>query len=122
MLKTYQKKYPNVNFLGAIKDKEQLAYWYRSAAIHVFPSLLDTYGLVNLEAMSCGTPVVGYDVPGSRDVIIPGVNGDIAWNGDLFDAVYRALQLSRVQVSESVKDKTWEACTKSFLSYIVDKE
>ena len=39
----------------------------------VFPSLTDTFGLVNLEAMACGVPVAAYPVAGPIDVIADGV-------------------------------------------------
>jgi len=55
----------------------------------VFPSLTDTFGLVNLEAMACGVPVAAYPVTGPIDVIEDGVTG--ALDNDLARAATRAL-------------------------------
>ena len=51
----------------------------------VFPSRTDTFGLVMLEAISCGTPVAAFPVTGPVDVVVDGVNG--ALDADLGRAV-----------------------------------
>lgn len=56
-------KYPNVTFTGP-KFGEDLARHYAAADVFVFPSLTDTFGLVVLEALSCGTPVAAFPVAG----------------------------------------------------------
>ncbi|WP_304168594.1 glycosyltransferase family 1 protein, partial [Phenylobacterium aquaticum] len=63
-------KYPEVHFLGA-KFGDDLARYFSDADVFVFPSLTDTFGLVILEAMACGTPVAAFPAPGPID-IIPG--------------------------------------------------
>ncbi len=40
-----------------------------SADVFVFPSLTDTFGVVQLEALACGTPVAAFPVTGPKDVI-----------------------------------------------------
>lgn len=54
-----QAKYPEAVFLGA-KFGEELARCYDSADAFAFPSKTDTFGLVNVEALACGVPVVAY--------------------------------------------------------------
>jgi len=55
---------------------------YRSSDIFVLPSLLETFGMVLIEAMAVGTPVVTTDAPGCRDVVSHGFNGLLAVPGD----------------------------------------
>ena len=47
---------------------DELPRWYAHAAVFVFPSFQETFGLPVLEAMACGTPVVAGDIPALREV------------------------------------------------------
>lgn len=58
--------------LGRVPDDE-LRDCYRRARVFVMPSRFEGLGLVALEAMACGTPVVGMDVPGLRDMRDTGI-------------------------------------------------
>jgi glycosyltransferase involved in cell wall biosynthesis len=58
----------NVVFTGYVPDSE-LPDFYSAASVFVLPSLSDTYGIVLIEAMSAGCPVIGVDVGGIPDVI-----------------------------------------------------
>jgi glycosyltransferase involved in cell wall biosynthesis len=55
---------------------------YRSADLFIFPSQSDTQGLVIIEAMSQGLPVVALDGPGQKDVVRNGENGFIITNDE----------------------------------------
>lgn len=66
-LESFEKKHPDVRFLGMLKG-EELRQAYAACDVLVFPSHTDTFGLVMLEALACGTPVVAFDVTGPRDV------------------------------------------------------
>ena len=57
---------------GRVED-EDLRDAYRRARVLVMPSRFEGLGLVALEAMACGTPVVGMDVPGLRDMRDTGI-------------------------------------------------
>lgn len=61
----FEEMYPEVEFLG-IQHGTDLADIYRSADAFIFPSQTDTLGLVNLEAMACGIPVVAYNIENMR--------------------------------------------------------
>jgi len=55
--------------------KQELLKQYRQADLFVFPSFLDTQGLVLAEAMACGVPVIAVHGPGQQDIVRNGYNG-----------------------------------------------
>jgi len=59
----------SVVFLGHIEKKEILASFYSYAELFVYPSSVETFGLPPLEAMACGTPVVGSDKTSVPEII-----------------------------------------------------
>ena len=63
-----------VTFLGA-KDQDTLAYYYSAAEMVVMPSRYESFGMVAIEAMACGTPVIASDVGGLSFSIEDGLNG-----------------------------------------------
>jgi glycosyltransferase involved in cell wall biosynthesis len=113
--KKLQKKYPHIRFLG-YKFGEELARCYQLADVFVFPSRVDTYGIVILEAMACGTPVAAYPVTGPIDQIQNGVNGFV--DVDLSTAVCFALEVDRGSTHLSVRDKNWKKSASQFVEYI----
>jgi len=69
-------------FMGYLRN-EELWSAFASADIFVFPSAMETFGLVLVEAMSAGLPVVTSRVGGAEDVVTPGVNGYLFNVGDV---------------------------------------
>ena len=63
-----ERRYPKVKFLGE-KTGSELTSHLAAADVFVFPSLTDTFGVVQLEALACGTPVAAFPVTGPLDVI-----------------------------------------------------
>ena len=63
-----------VTFLG-FQPQDQIRTWMQRAKLLVLPSLEEALGVVLLEALACGTPVVASRVDGIRDVITPDVGG-----------------------------------------------
>jgi D-inositol-3-phosphate glycosyltransferase len=61
-------------FLGA-KDQEVLPYYYAAAELVVMPSHYESFGMVALEAMAMGRPVIASEVGGLAFLIQDGVNG-----------------------------------------------
>ncbi|MCY4563866.1 MAG: glycosyltransferase family 1 protein [Gammaproteobacteria bacterium] len=87
-----EARYPHAQWLGYRKG-QPLVDEYAAADAFVFPSRTDTFGLVMLEALACGTPVAAYPVTGPKDVVQQGVTGWL--DEDLNVAVRNALQVSR---------------------------
>jgi glycosyltransferase involved in cell wall biosynthesis len=104
MLDTYRKQYPDVEFVG-FKTGSDLAHYYQLADVFVFPSKWETFGIVMIEAMACGTPVAAYPVQGPLDVVEQGVTGFV--NEDLKSAVTSCLQLDRKQVLAGSQRWSW---------------
>lgn len=64
--------------VGYITDKFMLAQIYSSAHLTVVPSLLESFGQVAAESLSCETPVIAFDCSGLRDIVQHKVNGYLA--------------------------------------------
>ncbi len=64
----------SVTFLGLIKQ-EQMPYFYSAADVCVIPSYYESFGLVALESLACGTPVVATDVGDLKNIIRQGKTG-----------------------------------------------
>lgn len=97
--KRLEKKYPNVRFVG-YAFAEELVQWYNKLDVMVFPSRSDTFGLVLLESMACGTPVAAYPVTGPKDIITQGVNGYT--DSNLLMAVSKCTRIDRALCREHV--------------------
>ncbi|MEB4591435.1 glycosyltransferase [Candidatus Thiothrix sp. Deng01] len=67
-----------VKFVGYLRRDGDLQACYKAADVFVFASRTETQGLVLIEAMACGTPVVSTAVLGTRDVIGAGQGGLVA--------------------------------------------
>jgi D-inositol-3-phosphate glycosyltransferase len=80
-----------VTFQGA-KDQDMLAYYYSAADMVVMPSLYESFGMVALEAMACGTPVVGSKVGGLAYNIQDGQTGFLVPERDV-DALAARIRL-----------------------------
>ena len=65
-----------VTFQGLIKQ-EQLPYFYSAADACIVPSYYESFGLVPLESLACGTPVVATDVGDLKNIIRQGETGYI---------------------------------------------
>ena len=72
-LNELKQEFPNVIFKGE-KTNGELASYFASADVFVMPSLTDTFGIVIIEGLQCGTPVAAYPVTGPKD-ILEGTNG-----------------------------------------------
>lgn len=108
-----QRQYRQVRFLG-YRHGQALAEAYQDASVLVFPSRTDTYGLVMLEALACGTPVAAFPVAGPLDVLQEGISGVMA--EDLRAACLAALKLDRGRCAELAAAQSWRASAMEFLA------
>ncbi len=111
-----ERAYPEVVFRGH-QHPADLAAWYASADVFVFPSRTDTYGIVMLEALACATPVAAYPVTGPADVLTDGVTG--ALDEDLSRAIERARALDRSACVAFARGLDWAETTRRFLDATV---
>ena len=69
--------------IGRIEDERLLSMIYSLADVFVIPSVQDNFPNTVLEAISCGTPVVGFDVGGIPDMVRNGETGILVRQGDI---------------------------------------
>jgi glycosyltransferase involved in cell wall biosynthesis len=110
-----ERKYPDAKFLGE-KTGKDLSSHVAAADVFVFPSLTDTFGVVQLEALACGTPVAAFPVTGPLDVIADHPIG--ALDHDLRAAALRALTMSRAACRDFALTHSWESCARQFLGHL----
>jgi len=114
--------YPNVKFVGR-KTGVELATHVASATITVFPSLTDTFGLTVLESLSCGTPVVAFNVTGPKDQIEHFKTGFLApikssnyTQPEILSARMQwAIGIDRKRCRDAAEKNTWDKCTDQFI-------
>lgn len=73
------------SFLGSINREDDLARIYQACDVFVSPSRQDNFPSTVLEATSCGTPVVAFDVGGVSEILEHGVSGYLAKPFDVID-------------------------------------
>ncbi|WP_226648506.1 glycosyltransferase family 4 protein [Microbulbifer variabilis] len=115
-LNALKKAFPEAIYLG-VKEGKELTECYSGADVFVFPSLTDTFGLVNLEALACGLPIAAYPVTGPRDIIGNAPVG--AMDEDLEVAVQRALSFKSEDCIARAKTFCWDLATEDFISNLV---
>ncbi len=106
-----KSQYPNAVYAG-YQFGDALAQHLAAADVMVFPSLTDTFGLVNLEAMACGVPVAAFPVAGPIDVIDDGVTG--ALDQDLAGAAIRALLIDPQACRDRALRSGWDMSSREF--------
>jgi glycosyltransferase involved in cell wall biosynthesis len=122
MLETYKKQYPDVHFTG-YKTGVDLARYYANAEVFVFPSQWETFGIVMIESMACGTPVAAYQVTGPTDVIDQGITGFMVTEQEgLKAAVDKCLAIDRNDIHRVSHRWSWDRAWEIFRDNLVDKE
>lgn len=83
-------------------DQHELVHIYNSLSVFVFPTHRESLGLVGLEAMMCGTPVIASAVEGPKDYLREGYNGLLFEKGnsaDLANKIVAYYELSHAEVN-----------------------
>ena len=105
----------SVTFLGSIKQ-ERLPYFYSAADVCVIPSYYESFGLVTLESLACGTPVVATDVGDFKSIIRQGETGYVVMDNtphrlaekiDLLLSKPGSDMKSALSIRESVTEFSW---------------
>ena len=101
----------------------QLIELYKSVDACAFPSLIETFAMINIEAMAAGIPVISTDAPGCIETIVDGTDGLIAKSGDPIDLAQKMITL---QSSEELQNKLCtnarESVRRSFSWEVVGQE
>jgi glycosyltransferase involved in cell wall biosynthesis len=115
-----RREYPEVHWRGVV-PRAELVHIYSAADVFAFPSRSETFGLVMLEAMACGTPVAAYPVPGPLDVVAPQHNeqdGGVL-HDDLRIAALRALNIPRDAARRRALQFDWGEVCREFIDHLV---
>ena len=113
-----EAKFPEAVFLGKRTGRD-LAGCYAGADVFVFPSKTDTFGLVMIEALACGTPVAAFPVPGPVDVLTDAVG---AMSPNLERAIDAARYCDPRDCARHGASFSWDAATRQFLHGLVALE
>jgi len=116
-----------VNSFGRLKDLQKLARIYNAADIFIAPSLEDNLPNTVMEALSCGTPVIAFNVGGLSDMVEHKTNGYLAHPesvDDLTDGIIwllkdtdRLLQLSKNARDKVLNNFTYEIVAKKYIDF-----
>jgi D-inositol-3-phosphate glycosyltransferase len=98
-----------VTFLGA-RDQDQLQHYYNAADFVIMPSRYESFGMVALEAMACGRPVIASEVGGLAYLVRDGETGFHVAEGDHIDlakAIARLLQDDSLRARLGRQAEAW---------------
>ena len=110
-----KRRFPQAKFLGLLENAT-LAAHLAAADVFVFPSLTDTFGVVQLEALASGVPIAAFPVTGPKDVV--GNNPIGVLNEDLRVACLEALRIPREACRAFALGHSWEHSARQFIGHV----
>jgi glycosyltransferase involved in cell wall biosynthesis len=111
----------NVILAGGNKPREEIALWMNACDVFVLPSLSESFGIVQIEAMACGKPVVATRNGGSEEIVIDDRLGILVEPRDsegLARAIFMVLNkgVDQNYILEYAKKFTWDRITNKLMS------
>ena len=116
LLARLKREHPGVHWRGVV-SRSELVRVYSAADSFVFPSRSETFGLVMLEAMACGTPVAAFPVAGPLDVVGRSDGGVL--DPDLRAAALRSLAVPRERARARALEFDWAPVCAQFIANLV---
>lgn len=116
LLERLRREHPDVHWHGVV-PRPELVRIYSAADAFVFPSHSETFGLVMLEAMACGTPVAAFPVEGPLDVVGDSDGGVL--DHDLRRAALKALEVPRERARARALEFDWGEVCNQFIGFLV---
>ena len=110
-----KRRYPQTKFLGLLENAT-LAAHLAAADVFVFPSLTDTFGVVQLEASASGVPIAAFPVTGPKDVVGNSPIGVL--HEDLRVACLGALRIRREACRAFALERSWEHSALQFIAHV----
>jgi 1,2-diacylglycerol 3-alpha-glucosyltransferase/glucuronosyltransferase len=110
-----KRRFPHAKFLGLLENGT-LAAHLAAADVFVFPSLTDTFGVVQLEAAASGVPIAAFPVTGPKDVV--GNNPIGVLSEDLRMACLQALRIPRAACRTFALRHSWENSALQFIGHV----
>lgn len=120
-----RKRLPGTIFTGFLEG-EALAAAYASADLFFFPSAVETFGCVTLEAMASGVPCLCANAPGSRTLALDGEAAQLAERDDVDDFYAKTVGLLAdpaarrrlgARALERARDFSWSAANSRLMAY-----
>lgn len=110
----------HIKLVGSIPHNEVI-YWYNAADIFILPSLRESFGIVQLEAMACGKPVIATYNGGSEEIIISDKYGLLCEPADPKDLAKKILialerEWDHEKIIKYAQQFTWENIAKNILT------
>ena len=114
-----EKRFKKDTVFTGYKTGQELIDLLSISDVFVFPSKTETFGLVALEALSCGLPVAGYhNAEGIRDIITNGADGYLKRN--LEEAIKKCLTLKHEDCRKKADKFSWERTVSTFIKELVN--
>ncbi|MBX7157435.1 MAG: glycogen synthase [Verrucomicrobiae bacterium] len=131
----------SIVWISEMLPRQEIIAFYSQAAVFVCPSVYEPFGIINLEAMACETPVVASKVGGIPEVVVDGETGFLVpiqarsladpepidkekFSHDLADAMNRILNDSTLAKSMAIKGRervekyfSWSAIARQTLEF-----